>query len=153
MTDLSDLLAPELVLADVSVATKKALFLQIASKAAPIAGIDAKHLARGLADRERLGSTGYGAGVAIPHAKVEGVARPMGVVAKLAQAIDYKAMDDLPVDLAFALFSPPNSGVDHLKALARVANSLRQRDFVARLRGAASGDALYAVLNGDDAAR
>ena len=149
--DLSDLLSPDLVLAGLAVANKKALFQQIANVAAPALAVEAKHLARGLAVRERLGSTGFGGGVAIPHARIDGLSRITAVVARLTRAIDFQAVDDVPVDIAVALFSPPDAGDAHLKALARVSRRLRDRAFVAKLRGAGSRDALYALLNADDA--
>lgn len=149
--DLSDLLMPELVLAGLAAANKKALFYQIAALAAPVVHIDAKRLASALAARERLGTTGFGGGVAIPHAKIEGVRRITAVVAQLSRQIDFRAVDDAPVDIAIALFSPADAGAEHLKALARVSRRLRDRSFVAKLRGAGSRDALYALLNADDA--
>ena len=147
--DLSDLLTPELVLTGVAAANKKALLHKIAGVAAPELGIDIKRLTSGLAARERLGSTGFGGGVAVPHARIEGLSRITAVVARLAKAIDFGAVDDAPVDIVMALFSPA-AGADHLKALARVSHRLRDPDFVAKLRGAGSRDALYALLIADE---
>ena len=113
-------------------------------------GLDARHVAERLADRERLGSTGFGGGVAIPHGKVDGLDRVVGLFAKLAQPIEFAAIDDMPVDLVFLLLSPPEAGADHLKALARVSRRLRDRAFVAKLRGAGSADALYALFAGSE---
>jgi PTS system nitrogen regulatory IIA component len=151
MADLSDLLAPDLVATGLTAASKKSLFGQIGALAASRLGLDAKLLADALAAREKLGSTGFGGGTAIPHAKVPGVPRPTAVVTRLAQPIDYRAVDDAPVDIVVALFSAPDSGADHLKALARVARRLRDRDLVAKLRGAGSRDALWALMNADEA--
>ena len=111
----------------------------------------AGEVADGLAAREKLGSTGFGGGVAIPHARLPGLARVRGLFLRLAQPIEYKALDDAPVDLVFALLSPPDAGADHLKALAQVSRRLRDIGFVAKLRGAGSTDALYALFAADEA--
>ncbi len=144
--ELSDLLGPEAVVASLAVPNKKALFQQLAAIAGRIVEIDPKVVVERLGDRERLGSTGFGGGVAIPHGKIDGLERVVGVFARLAQPIDFNAIDDMPVDLVFLLLSPPDAGVEHLKALARVSRRLRDRAFVAKLRGAASEDALYALF-------
>ena len=146
MTDLSDLVRPEATLTGVSATNKKAALALIATAAAPLTGFDARLLADKLAAREKLGSTGFGDGVAIPHARIDGLRDIGGVVIRLAQPVEFGAVDDLPVDLLFALFSPVDAGADHLKALARVSRRLRDRPFVAKLRGAGSHDALYALL-------
>ncbi len=151
MSDLSDLLRYDMVLRDVTVPNKKALFQHLSTTVAPMIDIGARTIADGLNERERLGSTGFGAGVAIPHAKLSGLAQVTGVVARLAQPIAFDAVDDLPVDLVFALLSPREAGADHLKALARVSRRLRDRAFLGKLRGAASNDALYALFTADDA--
>jgi PTS system nitrogen regulatory IIA component len=143
---LSDLLTPDAVLASLSVPNKKSLFQQLAQLAAKKRGMSAKTITERLAERERLGSTGFGGGVAIPHGKIAGLNRVVGIFARLAQPIDFAAIDDMPVDLVFLLLSPPDAGVEHLKALARVSRKLRDRTFVAKLRGAGSQDALYALL-------
>ena len=148
--DLSDLLTPELVLTGVVAANPRALFALVAGVAAPLLAADAKALAEALAAREKLGSTGFGGGVAIPHAKLDGLPRIALAVARLVTPIEYRAVDDVPVDLAFVLFSPAGAGADHLKALARVSRRLRDRAFVAKLRGAGSRDALWALLSADE---
>ncbi len=147
---LSDLLASDAVLASLSVPNKKSLFQQLAQLAAKSTDLDPKMVVERLVERERLGSTGFGGGVAIPHGKIDGLERVVGIFARLASPIDFAAIDDLPVDLVFLLLSPPDAGVEHLKALARVSRKLRDRTFVAKLRGAGSPDALYALFtNGD----
>jgi len=146
MTDFNDLLHPDAVLARVSAPTKKHLLQALAATAGDAYGLDSAVVVETLAEREKLGSTGFGGGIAIPHGRVEGLDHVVGVVAQLAQPVDYQAIDDLPVDLIFMLLSPPQAGADHLKALARVSRSLRDRGFVAKLRGAGSPDALYALL-------
>jgi PTS system nitrogen regulatory IIA component len=151
MTDLSDLLLPETVLERLPVANKKALFQQLAAVAASAYGLDAAMIVERLSAREKLGSTGFGAGVAVPHAKLPGLSHVVGVFAKLAQPIDFQAVDDLSVDIVFLLLSPVDAGAVHLRALARVSRRLRERGFVDKLRGAGSPDALYALLTADEA--
>ena len=151
MPDLSDLLRPDAVLTGVAVASKKALFTQLAAALAAQTGGDAKAIAERLAAREKLGSTGFGGGVAIPHAKLEGVGQVTGVFARLAKPLEFGAVDGAPVDLVWALLSPPAAGADHLKALARVSRRLRDRAFLDKLRGAGSRDALYALFREDRA--
>lgn len=151
MTDFSDLLRPETVVIDLGAASKKVLFQQMAALVAPDLDMDPRMIADRVADRERLGSTGFGHGIGIPHARIEGLAQIAGAFARLAQPVEYRAVDDLPVDLVFLLLSPVNAGADHLKALARVSRRLRDARFLAKLRGAASRDALYALFTTDEA--
>ena len=151
MTDLSDLLRHDAVLKDVPAANKKILFQHLAATAATLFGVDARVVADRLAAREKLGSTGFGGGVAIPHAKLAGIPSVTGMVVRLAHGIDFGAVDDMPVDLVFLLLSPLDAGADHLKALARVSRRLRDRAFLAKLRGAGSPDALYALFTEDRA--
>ena len=146
MDELSDILSSDAVQAALSVPNKKVLFQQLAAVAGKMVDIQPKVIVERLVERERLGSTGFGGGVAIPHGKIEGLNRVVGVFARLAQPIDFNAIDDMPVDLVFLLLSPPDAGVEHLKALARVSRKLRDRAFVAKLRGAGSEDALYALF-------
>jgi len=151
MTDLSDLLVPEAVLAGVTAANKKALFQQLGAAAARAYDVDAKRATERLSERERLGSTGFGGGIAIPHGKLEELNHVVAVFARLDQPVDFAAVDDLPVDLVFMLLSPVGAGADHLKALASVSRRLRDRNFAAKLRGAGSPDALFALLAGVEA--
>jgi PTS system nitrogen regulatory IIA component len=146
MTDLSDLLSAEAVVSALSAGNKKNLLQQLGAVAAKAYGLDAKTVTECLGEREKLGSTGFGGGIAIPHAKIEGLRHVTGVFARLPQPVDFAAVDDLPVDLVFMLLSPVGAGADHLKALARVSRTLRDRGFAAKLRGAGSPDALYALL-------
>jgi nitrogen PTS system EIIA component len=150
MNEISDILAVDCVDAKLTVTSKKSLFQQLASAAAPVTGRPAKEIVTGLSERERLGSTGFGEGIAIPHGKIEGLDRIYGFFFRLDPAIPYQAVDDLPVDLIFLLLSPADAGADHLKALAGVSRALRDRETVAKLRGARSRDAIYALLAGDD---
>jgi PTS system nitrogen regulatory IIA component len=144
-------LRPDAVLFGVSAIAKKPLFTQLGVALARQTGGDARAIAEALAEREKLGSTGFGGGVAIPHAKLPGVAQVTAVFARLQQPLVFQAVDGLPVDLVMALLSPPNAGADHLKALARVSRRLRDRSFLAKLRGAGSPDALYALFAADQA--
>lgn len=150
MNDFSDLLRPEAVYKDIVVAHKKALFAQLAM-ATEALGLDGKLSAERLSAREKIGSTGFGGGVAIPHARLPDLTSVTGVFMRLAQPIEFGAVDDLPVDLVFMLLSPEDAGADHLKALARVSRRLRDRTFLAKLRGAGSPDALYALFTADAA--
>ena len=146
MDDFKELLPPQAVFHDLGAGSKKALFQSVSGLAAKLYGLDQRRVGERLGDREKLGSTGFGAGVAIPHGKIDGLGRVVGLFAKLAQPLEFAAIDGLPVDLVFVLLSPPEAGVDHLKALARVSRRLRDRAFVAKLRGAGSADALYALF-------
>ena len=150
MSDLSDILAADAVDAGLNVANKKALFQQIGTAAARRTGIPTKNIVAALNERERLGSTGFGAGVAIPHGKIEGLPSVFGYFARLTSPIDFQAVDNMPVDLVFLLLSPPDAGADHLKALARVSRALRDRQTLAKLRGARSRDAIFALLAGSE---
>jgi PTS system nitrogen regulatory IIA component len=151
MTDLSDLLTPDAVSAGLSVTNKKTLFQQLAAIASRAYGLDARAVNDRLAEREKLGSTGFGGGIAIPHANIEGLRHVIGVFARLEKPVDFTAVDELPVDLVFMMLSPAGAGAEHLKALARVSRRLRERQFADKLRGAGSTDALYALLTGVEA--
>lgn len=148
MNDLSDLLGPDAIDAALSVTNKKTLFQQLSASAARLTDLPSKQILASLQQREKLGSTGFGSGVAIPHGKIEGLPHIVGCFARLNAPIDYDAVDDLPVDLVFLLLSPPDTGADHLKALARVSRALRDRATLAKLRGARSKDAIFALLSG-----
>ncbi len=146
LTEFQSLLRPGAVAAALAVGAKKPLFQALAATVERVYGIDEQKVVDRLSERERLGSTGFGNGVAIPHGKVEGLDHVVGVFAQLAQPIDFAAVDDMPVDLVFMLLSPVDSGADHLKALAQVSRAMRDKVFVAKLRGAANDDALMALL-------
>ncbi len=148
MTDLSDLITVERIDATLSVPNKKALFQQLGLAAARRTGLEAKDIVAALTERERLGSTGFGGGVAIPHGKIDGLPGLFGYFARLNSPVEFHSVDDMPVDIVFLLLSPPDAGADHLKALARVSRMLRDRQTVAKLRGARSRDAIFALLSG-----
>ncbi|MGE0178252.1 MAG: PTS sugar transporter subunit IIA [Sphingomonas sp.] len=151
MNDLSDILTIDAVEADLVVANKKALFQLVGAAAARRTSLPQKTILACLNAREKLGSTGFGAGAAIPHGKLEGLPKVVGHFARLATPIDFGAVDGLPVDLVFLLLSPPDAGAEHLKALAMVSRVFRDRALLAKLRGARSRDALYALLASQDA--
>jgi len=129
---------------------KRSVMKQLADIAAQRIGADPQTVLAGLVEREQLGSTGFGQGVAIPHAKIEGLPQIYGLFARLSDPVDYKAIDGRPVDLIFLLLSPPDSGAEHLKALASISRVTRDSATMERLRGARSRDALAAVLMGAD---
>ena len=151
MSDLSDILSSKAVDGALVAANKKALFQQLAAAASKLSGIPAKAIAASLNAREKLGSTGFGGGAAIPHCKVEGLGRMLGYFARLSTPVDFQSIDGMPVDLVFLLLSPPDAGADHLKALARVSRLFRDPQTIAKLRGARSKDALFALLAGGEA--
>ena len=144
--DLTQFLDGNAIVADLSVANKKALFQALGGIAERSLGLPAKEVIDRLNERERLGTTGFGGGVAIPHGRMSGLSGIRGAFVKLERPIDYGAIDDLPIDLVFMLLSPADAGADHLKALAQVSRQLRDRAFVAKLRGSGSPDTLYALF-------
>lgn len=148
--DLSDLLLPELVVTGVPATTRKGLLHHVGVLAGAALSLEPRLIGDALAAREKQGSTGFGGGVAIPHARLPVLDRIVAIVARLAQPIDFGAVDDARVDLVIALLSPERAGAEHLKALARVARTLRDRTLVAKLRGAGSRDAMWALLTADE---
>ena len=151
MSDLSAILSDEAIDDALVAANKKALIQHLATAAGRLCDVPAKDIVACLNAREKIGSTGFGAGTAIPHGKIEGLPGVFGYFARLAQPVDFQAIDGLPVDLVFLLLSPPDAGADHLKALATVSRVFRDRQTVAKLRGARSRDALFALLAGVEA--
>ena len=145
--EIADLLAgPDAVLACVKASGKKALLAELAAKAAALYKLDERRLFDRLLERERLGSTGIGSGIAIPHGRMAGIDRPYGLFARLGHPVDFDSIDERPVDIVFLLVAPEGAGADHLKALARVSRLLRDRGLVEKLRATESADALYALL-------
>lgn len=129
---------------------KRSLLQQLANLAGQRLGIAPAVVLASLTEREQLGSTGFGQGVAIPHGKIDGLERIYGLFARVGEPVDYKAIDGRPVDLVFLLLSPPEAGADHLKALAAISRITRHAAILERMRGARSRDALTAVLMGAD---
>jgi len=130
--------------------SKRSLLQQLANLAAQRLGQDSAAILASLSEREQLGSTGFGQGVAIPHGKIEGVGRIYGLFARVAEPVDYKSIDGRSVDLVFLLLSPPDAGAEHLKALAAISRVTRNMATLEKMRGARSRDALAAVLLGAD---
>ena len=129
---------------------KRGLLQMLSQAAGQRLGIDPAEIAAAIGERERLGSTGFGNGVAIPHGKLDTIGRVYCTVARLSEPVDYKAVDGTPVDLVFFMLSPSDAGADHLKALAAVSRVIRHAPTLEKLRGARSRDALAAVLMGVD---
>jgi PTS system nitrogen regulatory IIA component len=129
---------------------KRSLLQQLANLAGQRLQLDSAAILASVSEREQLGSTGFGHGVAIPHGKVEGLSRIYGLFARLGEPVDYKAIDGRPVDLVFLLLSPPDAGAEHLKALAAISRVIRHSATLEKMRGARSRDALAAVLMGAD---
>src|SRR5579872_3680376 len=144
--NISDLLAPDALLASLKAQTKKQLLQEMAARAHLQTRLPEKNIFETLIERERLGTTGVGAGIAIPHGRMAGLAAITGVFARLENGIDYDAVDSQPVDLVFMLLAPENAGADHLKALARVSRLLRNQQTCEKLRAAQSAEAIYAIL-------
>ncbi len=151
MIHFDDILKPEALSVGLSFGSKKQLFHKLGDLAAFAYGVEAGQVVERLTERERLGSTGFGGGIAIPHAKLSGIDAVRGLVVLLEQPIAFDAVDDAPVDIIFALLSPLDSGAEHLKTLARVSRYLRNDAQVARLRGVGSDAALFALLSGNEA--
>lgn len=147
---LSQFLDFEAIRLDMVAGNKRQLLNQLAQIAAARLSFDPSKIADSIAERERLGSTGFGGGVAIPHGKLDGLDRVYALVARLATPVDYKAIDGARVDIVFMLLSPPNAGAEHLKALAAVSRLVRHAPTIEKLRGARTRDALAAVLLGAD---
>ena len=147
---LSQFLDFEAIRIDLAVNNKRQLINQLAQVAGARLSLDPAVIAEAIVERERLGSTGFGAGVAIPHGKLDGIERVYAILARLAAPIDYKAIDGGKVDLVFLLLSPPDTGAEHLKALAAVSRLARTAATVEKWRGARSRDALAAVVLGAD---
>jgi PTS system nitrogen regulatory IIA component len=129
---------------------KRSLLQQIANLAAQRLGPAAAAIHSSITEREQLGSTGFGHGVAIPHGKIDGLKEIYGLFVRLSEPVDYKAIDGRPVDLIFLLLSPLDAGADHLKALAAISRVTRNGAVLEKMRGARSRDALAAVLMGAD---
>lgn len=144
--DILDLIAPEAVIAGLKASSKKQALQVLCAKAAALEGLEERDVFSVIFERERLGTTGVGQGVAIPHGKLEGLDHIVGVFAQLAKPIDFDSVDGQPVDLIFLLLAPDHAGADHLKALARISRLLRDKAVCDKLRGSKDSDALYALL-------
>jgi PTS system nitrogen regulatory IIA component len=144
--EIADILDTEGVVAKLPANSKKQALQEFAKRAARITGLQERAIFGVLLERERLGTTGVGNGIAIPHGKLPELKKLCGLFARLEKPIDFEAVDDQPVDLIFLLLAPVGAGADHLKALARVSRLLRDRAICEKLRGSDEPDALYSLL-------
>lgn len=144
-----DFLSPEAIAPALRAGSKKQALHDLASQASRLVGRDEREIFDTLLQRERLGSTGIGEGIAIPHGKLPRLERLFGLFARLERPIDFDAIDGEPVDMLFLLLAPEGAGADHLKALARIARMMREPGIHERIRAARDASALYAVLTQD----
>lgn len=142
-----DFMSPAGIVPNLRAGSKKQALHELSRKASEITGISDRTIFEVLLDREKLGSTGVGRGVAIPHGRLPSLGRVYGVFARLERPIDFDAVDDQPVDLIFLLLAPADAGADHLKALAKVSRLMRDEGLCAKLRGCETAEAIYALLN------
>jgi PTS system nitrogen regulatory IIA component len=151
--EITDILSEKGVIAHLKAGSKKQALQELARHAADIAGLDERTVFDALLERERLGTTGVGLGIAIPHAKLANIDQLYALFARLDHPVDFDAIDEQPVDLMFLLLAPEAAGADHLKALARVSRLLRNQTFCDKLRGADSAEAIYALLSDTEASQ
>lgn len=144
--EIVDLLSGDSIVPNLKASSKKQTLQELAKLAAVVTGAEERAIFDVLLERERLGTTGVGSGIAIPHGKLGDVDRLYGLFARLETAVEFEAIDDQPVDLIFLLLAPEEAGADHLKALARVSRLLRDKSICEKLRGADEADALFALL-------
>lgn len=144
--EINDLITIECVVPGLKVTSKKQALQELSKRAAEITGEHERAIFDVLMERERLGTTGVGHGIAIPHGKLANLERLYGIFARLDQPIDFNAIDENPVDLIFLLLAPETAGADHLKALARVSRLLRDNNVCEKLRKTEEAEALYALL-------
>lgn len=144
--DLGDLISPDDVIPAIRSSSKRQLLQDLAERASAKTGISGRQIFDTLLQRERLGSTGVGNGIAIPHGKLSELKRITGIFARLDKPIDFEALDDQPVDIVFLLLAPEGAGADHLKALARIARVMREPETIDKLRETTDAAAIYALL-------
>lgn len=143
---LSDLIAPEAIIPALKGSSKKQLLQIMAEKAAELTGLSERDIFDTILQREKLGSTSVGNGIAIPHGILPNIDKIFGAFARLQNPVDFEALDDQPVDLVFLLLAPQDSGADHLKALSRIARLLRNPEVVNKLRNSHDSQTLYSIL-------
>ena len=144
--DIAELISPEVILPSLRVSSKKQALQELSKRAAELTGQPERGIFEVLIQRERLGTTGVGQGIAIPHGKLPTLDRLYALFARLETPIDFDAIDEQPVDLICLLLAPETAGADHLKALARVSRLLRDNSICEKLRGTDKADAVYALL-------
>ena len=147
--NIADLLAPDAVLPALKAQSRKQLLQELAARSHGLTRISERRIFETLVERERLGTTGVGAGIAIPHGRMTEVKTIIGIFARLENAIDYEAVDSQPVDLIFMLLAPTDAGAEHLRALARAARVFRQERVRTALRDAQTNEAVLAILSPD----
>jgi nitrogen PTS system EIIA component len=150
--NLAEIIDSRAILPAVKAQNKKQLLQELSQSLGGIVAVDHRIIFETLLTREKLGSTGLGQGIAIPHGRLPNISRVYGLFAKLATPIAYDSVDGEPVDLVFVLLSPNHAGADHLTALARISRLLRAPDTMAKLRGTATAEGLYAILTEPPAA-
>ena len=150
--EITEILKPEHVLLDVRAASKKQILEALAERASEITGESERAIFNVLLERERLGSTGVGRGIAIPHGKLSGIEHLFGMLLRLEAPVPFDAVDEAPVDIVVLLLAPESAGADHLKALSRVSRILRDRSVCDRIRAAGSADEIMAAVRGAPAA-
>lgn len=148
MIDIGDLVTPERIFLDLRARSKRQLFQDLAAAVERAGHIDHGTVLAALIQREKLGTTGIGDGIAVPHARVVGLEAILGFFARLARPVDYDALDDEPVDLVFLIVAPEAGNADQLKALARIARLLRDPTTASRLRTETDHGNVYSVLRG-----
>lgn len=148
--DISDLISLETIFPNLKASSKKQLLQELGSIATSKIEREPFEIASVLMERERLGSTGVGHGVAIPHGRFGELDKIFGVFARLEKPVNFDSIDDQPVDLIFLLMAPEEAGADHLKALAKVSRVFRDQDICEKLRGADNSDAIFAILNSNN---
>ncbi len=146
--EINELISAESVIANLRASSKKQALQDLARRAADITGLHERAIFDVLTERERLGTTGVGNGIAIPHGKMANLDRLYGLFARLERSVDFQSIDEQPVDLIFLLLAPESAGADHLKALARVSRLLRDGSVCEKLRGTNDAEALFALLTG-----
>jgi len=151
--DITDLITLQSVVPRLKVTSKKQALQELAKRASELTGVPERRIFEVLIERERLGTTGVGNGIAIPHGKLANLDRLYGLFARLETPINFEAIDEQPVDLIFLLLAPEQAGADHLKALARISRLLRDRSTCEKLRGSETAEALYALLTDATASR
>ncbi|MCP1198887.1 PTS IIA-like nitrogen regulatory protein PtsN [Notoacmeibacter sp. MSK16QG-6] len=144
--ELSDLLSARAIMPALRAKSKKQLLQLMAGRAAELTGLPERDIFDTVLQRERLGSTGAGNGLAIPHGKLTSLDRLQGVFATVDQPVEFDAIDEQPVDIAFMLLAPEDAGADHLKALSRIARVLRRSDTMKQVRGMHDAAAIYEIL-------
>ena len=145
--NIADIISKKAVLDNVQVSSKRELIQVLSQRIASFSGLDERAIFDAVWERENLGSTGYGDGVAFPHARIDGLDKVCGIFARLDEPVDFDSLDGKAVDLVFMLVSPENSGADHLTALATLSRILKTEGSCEKLRKARSVDELYAILN------